>query len=71
MLLIKKLRLEAEHIQEDKLAEQKKILTAQAEEAIKEQQMRSDAFLENSMQIQEKAHADDKLTFDEIDEISQ
>jgi len=65
VLLIKKLRFEAEIMQEEKLAKQKKILTTQAEEAIKEQQTRSDAFLENTMQIQEKAHADDKLSFEQ------
>ena len=64
MLLIKKLRLEAEQLQEEKLAEQKKMLTTQAEEAINEQKTRSDAFLENSMQIQEKAHIEDKIAFE-------
>lgn len=64
LLLMKKMRLEAEQLQEEKLEEQKKILTAQAEEALQEQQARSDAFLENSMQIQEKAHADDKISFE-------
>ena len=64
MLLIKKLRLEAEQLQEGKLVEQKKILVVQAEEALKEQQTRSDAFLENSMHIQEKAHAEDKAAFE-------
>ena len=65
VLIIKKLRLEAEQLQEEKLAEQKKILVAQAEEALKENQTRSDAFLENSMQIQEKAHAEDKAAFEQ------
>jgi mitofilin len=37
LLLIKKLRLEAEQLQEEKLAEQKKVLTAQTEEVINEQ----------------------------------
>ena len=63
MLLIKKLRLEAEHLQEDKLTQQKKALIGQAEEALKENQTRSEAFLENSMQIQEKAHDEDKTAF--------
>mmetsp|Transcript_8111 Transcript_8111/g.23966 ORF Transcript_8111/g.23966 Transcript_8111/m.23966 type:complete len:648 (-) Transcript_8111:245-2188(-) len=65
VLLVKKLRLEAELLQEEKLAEQRKALTAQAEEALKEQQSRSDAFLENSMQIQEKAHEEDKLAYEQ------
>ena len=65
LLILKKLRLEAEQLQETKLTEQRKVLTAQAEEALKEQQTRSDAFLENSMQIQEKSHADDKLAFEQ------
>ena len=64
VLLIKKLRLEAEQLQEEKLAEQKKVLTAQAEEAINEHKTRSDAFMENSMQIQEKAHLEDKINFE-------
>jgi len=64
VLLIKKLRLEAEHLQEEKLAQQKKVLVGQAEEALKEQQTRSDAFLENSLQIQEKAHEEDKVAFE-------
>mmetsp|Transcript_802 Transcript_802/g.1895 ORF Transcript_802/g.1895 Transcript_802/m.1895 type:complete len:659 (-) Transcript_802:49-2025(-) len=65
VLLIKKLRIEAEQLQEGKLAEQKKSLVVQAEEVLKEHQTRSDAFLENSMQIQEKAHAEDKAAFEQ------
>lgn len=65
VLLIKKLRLEAELLQEEKLAEQRKILTAQAEQALSEQQTRAEAFLENSMQIQEQAHAEDKAAFEQ------
>lgn len=65
VLLIKKLRLEAEHLQEEKLTQQRKGLTTQTEDSLKEQQARSDAFLENSMQIQEKAHAEDKLAFEQ------
>lgn len=64
VLLIKKLRLEAEHLQEQKLAQERRVLTCEAEEALKEQQTRSEAFLENSMQIQEKAHEDDKIAFE-------
>jgi len=65
VLLIKKLRLEAEQLKEEKLAKQRKILTSQAEEALKGQQTKSNVFLENSMQIQEKAHAEDKATFEQ------
>lgn len=65
VLLIKRLRLEAEQLQEEKLVEQKKALVAEAEEAIQEQQTRLDAFLKNSMEIQEKAHAEDKLAFEQ------
>eukprot|EP00536_Pseudo-nitzschia_multiseries_P006476 jgi/Psemu1/286487/fgenesh1_pg.138_\ len=65
VLLIKKVRLEAELLQDEKLTEQRKALTAEAEQALKEQQSRSDAFLENSMQIQEKAHAEDKLAHEQ------
>mmetsp|Transcript_18230 Transcript_18230/g.37585 ORF Transcript_18230/g.37585 Transcript_18230/m.37585 type:complete len:424 (-) Transcript_18230:745-2016(-) len=65
LLLIKKLRIEAEQLQEEKLKEQKKTLVAQAEEVLKENQTRSDAFLENSMQIHEKAHAEDKAAFEQ------
>lgn len=64
VLLIKKLRLEAEHLQEEKITQQKKALTAEAEEVLKEQQTRSDVFLENSLKIQEKAHEEDKAAFE-------
>merc|ERR1712161_98137 len=64
VLLIKKLRLEAEHLQEEKLSQQKKAFTAEAEEVLREEQTRSAGFLDNSLKIQEKAHEDDKITFE-------
>ena len=53
--MIKKLRLEAENLTEEQLAEQKKALTKQAEEALQEQQKNSDAFIESSLKIQEQS----------------
>lgn len=64
VLLIKKLRLEAAHLQEEKLSQQKKAFTAEAEEVLREEQTRSAGFLDNSLKIQEKAHEDDKIAFE-------
>jgi len=64
VLLIKKLRLEAAHLQEQKLSQQKKAFTAEAEEVLREEQTRSAGFLDNSLKIQEKAHEDDKIAFE-------
>lgn len=64
VLLIKRLRMEAENLLEEKLTLQRKSLTTEAEEALKEQLSKSESFLEKSMSIQEKAHEEDKIAFE-------
>ena len=62
--MIKKLRLEAENLMEERLAEQKKALTKQAEEALKEQQASSDAFIESSLKIQEQSFKEEQAAYE-------
>lgn len=62
--MIKKLRLEAEHLMTERLAEQKKALTKQAEEALQEQQNNSDAFIESSLKIQEQSFNEERAAFE-------
>jgi hypothetical protein len=64
LLVIKKLRREAEDLMDEKLAKQKKELQAQAEEALKEQQASSDAFVESSLKIQEQHHEEEKAAYE-------
>jgi hypothetical protein len=62
--MIKKLRLEAENLMEERLADQKKLLTKQAEEALEEVQKNSDAFIESSLRIQEQSYNEERAAFE-------
>jgi hypothetical protein len=62
--MIKKLRLEAENLMEERLAEQEKLLTKQAQEALEEQQRISDAFIESSLKIQEQSFMEERAAFE-------
>jgi hypothetical protein len=64
VLLIKKLRLEAENLMEARLAEQKRVLTMQAEEALREQHASSDAFIESSLKIQEQSFNEERAAYE-------
>ena len=62
--MIKKLRQEAENMMDERLAQQKKLLTKEAEEALMEQQKNSDAFIESSLKIQEQAFNEERSAFE-------
>jgi hypothetical protein len=62
--MVKKLRMEAENMMDERLAEQKKLLTKQAEEALTEQQRNSDAFIESSLKIQEQTFNEEREAFE-------
>lgn len=49
---------------EERLAEQRKLLTKQAEEALQEQQNNSDAFIESSLKIQEQSFNEERAAFE-------
>lgn len=59
-MVIKKLRLEAEHLMEERLAQQKKQLTKESDDLLQAQQASADAFTESSLKIQEQAYAEER-----------
>ena len=64
MLVMKKQRLEAEHLMEQRLREQSDTLTREAQAALSEKEQALQGITENSLKIQEQAYNDEKAAFE-------
>jgi hypothetical protein len=64
VLLMKKQRMEAEYLMEQRIREQKSELVVKAEQALKEKEDSLQELLENSHNIQEQAYEEEKSSFE-------
>mmetsp|Transcript_29677 Transcript_29677/g.71445 ORF Transcript_29677/g.71445 Transcript_29677/m.71445 type:complete len:594 (-) Transcript_29677:50-1831(-) len=67
-LILKKQRLEAESLMDQRMKEQKDTLTTQAAETLKEKEEALQSIIDNSLKIQEQHYMDEKANFEKLTE---